>query len=332
MNINEKKSILVDILGDYESRSGEILFFCPNCSHKKRKLSFNFTKDKFQCWVCEYSGNSIKNFVKKYGNYEQLKSYTLYEEAVTFDSVYKNIFNQKEKINHVATCSLPEEYEFIYYSNSKFAKKALNYLINIRNITEQDIYKWKIGICAKGDYYNRIIIPSFNSAGNCNFFVARSIDENPKYPYLYAKVEKSHIIFNELNINWNNPIFLTEGCFDGIKISKNVIPLIGKTIPFDEDHYSKLIEKIIIYKPTIYLCFDTDIVDNQPINRSINIANLLLQYNILDNFILDPLLVRKKDFGELDDIEKRIVMNNPERIMSKYDLIEKQINMIEVSL
>jgi len=332
INIEEKKQIIIDILGEYETRAGEILFFCPNCSHKNKKLSFNFKKDKFQCWVCEYSGKSIKNFVKKFGTYEQLKSYTAYDESVTLDTVYQNIFGQKDKINHIATCALPEGYEFIYYSNSKFAKDALNYLINDRGLTEQDIYKWRIGICKNGDYYNRIIIPSFNSSGNCNYFVARGVYSDTKYTYLYPKIEKSQIIFNELNIDWNKPIFLTEGCFDAIKIGKNVIPLIGKTIPIDAEFYSKLIEKLIMYQPVIYLCFDTDIVAGQPINRSIEIAKLLMSYSLSEIYILDPAKVRKKDFGELDDIEKKIVMNNPERINSRYDLIEKQINMLEVML
>lgn len=332
LNLDEKKKVIIDILGEYETRAEELLFFCPSCSHKKKKLSFNFKKDKFQCWVCEYSGKSIKSFVKKYGTYEQLKYYTSYEDSVTLDSVYNNIFGQKEKINHVATCTLPDEYEFILYANGRFAKDALNYLINDRGLTEEDIYKWKIGICKTGDFFNRIIIPSFNSSGNCNFFVARAIYEDAKYPYLYAKVEKSQIIFNEMNINWNLPIFLTEGCFDGVKIGKNVIPLIGKTIPVDAEHYSKLIEKLILYRPRIYLCFDTDLVKGYKINRSIEIAQFLMSYNLDDIYILDPDRVRRKDFGEMDDIEKKIVMNSPEKIRSKFDLLEKQINMLEVSL
>ena len=331
-NLEEKKQIIIDILGDYESRSGEILFYCPRCSHKNKKLSFSFKKDKFQCWVCEYSGKSIKNFVKRYGTYEQLKAYSAYDASVTLDTVYQTIFGQKDKINHIATCNLPDEYEFIYLAKGKFAKDALDYLLNERGISEQDIYKWKIGICRTGDYYNRIIIPSFNSAGNCNFFVARGIYSDVKYTYLYSKVEKSQIIFNEINIDWNKPIFLTEGCFDAIVIGKNVIPLIGKTIPLDDEFYSKLIEKLIMYQPKIYLCFDTDIVRGESINRSIGIARVLMSYGISDISILDPSKVRKKDFGELDDIEKKIVMDNPEIISSKYDLLVKQISMLEVTL
>lgn len=331
-NIEEKKQIIEEILGEYEVRAGEILFYCPNCFHKKKKLSFNFTKDKFQCWVCEYSGKSIRNFVKKYGTYEQLKAFSSLENYVTLDSVYQSIFGQKEKILHTATCQLPKEYEFIYYASGKFARDALTYLTITRNLSEQDIYKWRIGICKTGDYANRIIIPSFNSAGNCNYFVARGIYPDTKYTYLYPKIEKSQIIFNEININWNEPVYLTEGCFDAIKIGDNAVPLIGKTIPIDSEFYSKLIEKLVMYKPKIYLCFDTDEVKGSHINRSIKVAELLMSFALEDIEILDPSFVGKKDFGELDDIEKKIVMSNPQRVKSKFDLLEKQISMIEVHL
>ena len=108
--------------------------------------------------------------------------------------------------------------------------------------------------------------------------------------------------------------------------------MIGKTIPLDDEFYSKLIEKLIMYQPKIYLCFDTDIVRGESINRSIGIARVLMSYGISDISILDPSKVRKKDFGELDDIEKKIVMDNPEIISSKYDLLVKQISMLEVTL
>lgn len=333
MTINEEKQqIIEDILGEYEVRSGEILFYCPKCSHKKKKLSFNFKKDKFQCWVCEYSGKSIRNFVKKYGTYDQLKAYSSIDSSVTLDSVYQSIFGQKEKISHVAVCQLPPEYEFIYFASGRFARDALEYLTVTRGLSEKDIYKGKIGICRTGDYANRIIIPSFNSAGNCNYFVARGVYDDTKYTYLYPKIEKSHIIFNEININWNEPIFLTEGCFDAAKIGNNTIPLIGKTIPIDAEFYSRLIEKLLMYRPKIYLCFDTDTVKGQKVNRSIENAKFLMSYGLEDIEILDPYVVGKKDFGELDDIEKKIVMNTPQIMKSKFDLLEKQINMIEVHL
>lgn len=331
-NIEEKKQIIEEILGEYEIRAEEFLFYCPKCFHKKKKLSFNFKKDKFQCWVCEYAGKSIKNFVKRYGNYTQLKAYSSYEDSVTLDSVYKTIFGQKEKIAHIATCPLPDAYEFVCFASGKLSRDVLTYLTETRGLTEDDIFKWKIGICKTGDYYNRIIIPSFNSVGNCNYFVARGIYSDTKYTYLYPKIEKSQIIFNEINIDWNNPIYLTEGCFDAIKIGKNVIPLIGKTVPIDSEFYSKLIEKLLLYKPKIYLCFDTDIVNGQPVNRSIKVAELLISYGIEDIEIMDPNIVGKKDFGELDDIEKKIVMNAPQKIKSKFDLISKEINMIEAHL
>lgn len=66
-------------------------------------------------------------------------------------------------------------------------------------------------------------------------------------------VDKSNIIALELFINWNVPLILTEGLFDAITIKRNVVPLLGKTIP------NALMKKIVTSQvKKIYLALDSD--------------------------------------------------------------------------
>ena len=106
------------------------------------------------------------------------------------------------------------------------ANAPLNYLRK-RGINSADILKWKIGYCEDGEYRNRIIIPSFNRDGNCNYFVARAWTKDwLKYKNPPAS---KNVVFNELMINWDEPIVLVEGIFDAI-IADNSIPLLGSTL------------------------------------------------------------------------------------------------------
>jgi hypothetical protein len=126
----------------------------------------------------------------------------------------------------------------------------LSYLYK-RGIDDSDILKYNIGYCDEGVYSNRIIIPSYDSEGQLNFFVGRDF-YNSKMKYRNCTTTKDIIGF-ELFINWDEPIILCEGVFDAMSFKRNAIPLFGKTV------MNKLQKKIIESKvKTIYLALDND--------------------------------------------------------------------------
>lgn len=319
------KPIIDRIFGFPEKASREFLYFCPICKHRKRKLSVSYEKGAFKCWVCDnFSGKDLIFLVRKFGSHQDVTEYISITNTVSIE-LFNTLFSKKDinekKIKE--TCTLPDDYCFLFKRTTLFAKKAFKYLKD-RGLTIEDIYKWKIGICESGDYRNRIIIPSFNENGYTNFYIAQSIDEC-KYKWLYPRVEKSHIIFNELNINWNEPIYITEGAFDAMKISNNVIPLMGKSIAINEHGYSKLIEKIVLYGTDVYLCLDTDFEKGKFINRSIKIAEQLMSYGIHNIFIIDP--TPYKDFGAIPRSNITNFLNNKIEIQSSFDLLKKRLQM-----
>jgi DNA primase len=97
-----------------------------------------------------------------------------------------------------------------------------------------------------------IIVPSYDSNGNLNYFTGRNFDKNSTLKYKNPDVSRDIIPF-ELFINWEVPLILCEGMFDAIAIKRNVIPLLGKNIQ------SNLMKKIVTsVVKKIYIALDKD--------------------------------------------------------------------------
>ena len=53
-----KLRIIKDFLGSYYKSKDEFLFHCPKCKHHNKKLSLNFDKNVFKCWISIPSDNA----------------------------------------------------------------------------------------------------------------------------------------------------------------------------------------------------------------------------------------------------------------------------------
>jgi|TARA_R110000751_G_scaffold77480_2_gene156252 hypothetical protein len=131
------------------------------------------------------------------------------------------------------------------------SQRPLEYLYD-RGITKKEILMWKIGFCTEGRYSGRIIVPSFNNAGNLNYFIARSYVGH-RMKYLNPSISKN-VIFNELFVDWNEPVILVEGLFDAITAGQNAIPILGSTLREE----SKLFQAIVLNDSPVYLALDED--------------------------------------------------------------------------
>ena len=78
-----------------------------------------------------------------------------------------------------------------------------------RGITDELLWRGRIGYSTEWKYSRRLIMPSFTLDGTLNYWVSRTIDPDNPYTYLNAKAEKSNIIFGEIDIDWEEDyIFL----------------------------------------------------------------------------------------------------------------------------
>ena len=255
MSNNEKTAVLKEILGGYNRTGHELLFSCPKCKHHKRKLSVNINKNVFKCWICDFKGTNINRLVRRYGDVTQKAKWgelTGQVEIGQFDEIIASLFPDTEE-DQPEVVKLPNE--FLSLANkgrSLLSTKARNYL-NRRGITDEDILFWKIGYCPSGEYAGRIIIPSFNEDGDCNYFIGRTYQSDWR-KYMNPQAAKSKIVFNELYIDWDEDLVLTEGVFDAIVAGKNSVPILGSSLK----EQSRLFKKIIENDTPVYVALDPD--------------------------------------------------------------------------
>lgn len=275
----EKLEILREVLGRYYQSGQEYLFKCPKCNHSKRKLSINLDKGVYKCWICDYSGLKLGKLVKRYGAYSEFQKWKDIDGSVDIAS-FDDLFSTKQKEQETIV-SLPESFKTLTGRNKGFAARHANTYLKSRNIDREDILRWKIGFCDDGEYEGRICIPSFDNNGDLNYFIARGYGN--QYPKYKNPPVSRDIIFNDLYVDWEEPIVLVEGVFDAI-VAGNAVPILGSVLK----ESSKLFQKIVKNKSTVYVALDPDAKDKEQ-----NIINSLLEYGIN---------VYKIDVSQFDDV------------------------------
>lgn len=237
--------LLREVLGDekqHYSNKGQMAFNCPVCDEGRNKgnLEINYFLHLYKCWSCgdvnETHGPLGKLF-DKFGNKKQKKIYKLFQPE-----------SDKPKQVKKPKLVLPESFTLFKDSSKVYPvrKSAINYLYN-RGISDYLIEKYQIGFCDRGSHSGRIVVPSYDTDGKLNYYVARSWAPNTKAKYKNPEAEKDKIIFNERLIDWEKDIYLVEGVFDGFFLD-NSIPMLGKhmsTLLF-ESIYNKSKGNIII--------------------------------------------------------------------------------------
>ena len=267
MSEAEKLKILGEVLGHSYLSGAEYLYACPHCDHHKLKLSVNFAKNKFKCWVCDYAGHSIRRLVKAFGSFVQLSEWDKLEGGTDI-SLFDRLFFVEEPPPPVHV-DLPDEFETLTSRKLPTASKpALNYLEQ-RGIARDDILRWKMGYCSRGDYAGRIVVPSFGESGDVNYFVGRSY-ANHWRKYDQPAVSRD-IVFNHLYVDWDSDIIIVEGVFDAIVAGANSIPILGSVLKEN----SKLFQEIVRHDSTVYLALDPDAE-----RKALKLIRQLLEYDI----------------------------------------------------
>lgn len=250
--------------------------FCPICGLKgedpnKRKLSIKLENWLTHCWKCNYSNKTIFFLLKRFHpQFVQEFSNDFFGGALPFDE-FEEVIEQEE------TIEIPEGFIFLAESmESKLAHviQARKYLVE-RGATEKDFWYFKFGITLKDPKMrSRVIVPSFNSNGDLNYFTGRmyvKYDGKLKKKYEDASTPKTKIVFNEINIDWKEELTITEGPFDLIKCNNNATCLLGSAL----DRKSLLFQNIIKYETPVLLALDNDAKEKQ-----LNIAKDLSGYGI----------------------------------------------------
>ena len=268
MSEAKKRKILSEVLGGSYRSSHEYLYHCPKCKHHKKKLSVNIDKNVFKCWICDWSGRSLRRIIRQYGSYSQQIEWSKLDSTVDISNFQEQLFSKDvvEKIQHV---SLPKEFVSLANKNLPYSSLNPRNYLKERGVTQEDIVRWKMGYCPEGEYAKRIVVPSFGMDGHCNYFVARSYD-NAWKKYLAPPISRD-IAFNELFIDWDSDVSIVEGVFDAVVAGPNAVPLLGSTLREDSNLFAKIIEN----DTPVYMALDPDAE-----KKAMRLIKSLLQYGV----------------------------------------------------
>jgi hypothetical protein len=309
-------NLLEKVLGKGRRTSGNnYAFFSPFITHYKPKLEIDLTVNNnadnpWHCWVSNAKGRDIRGLFKKIKKVDKQDYDQLYKIIGT-----RKLYVNDDNSNEYEKLVLPTE--FIRLSDYSKIKdkllkieltKAIKYLKH-RGLTKVDILRYDIGYCSDGKYAGRIIIPSYDSNYELNYFVSRTIYEDELYKHKNPKVSKDVIGFESF-INWNEPITLVEGAFDAITARYNAIPLFGKTLS------NSLKEKILLRNPPKVIVA----LDNDAKSDALYISNYLIREGINVSMVN----MEKKDVNEMGFYEFTTKKKNVSS-MDSFDIIKERI-------
>ena len=303
-------NLLEKVLGKGRRTSGNnYAFFSPFITHYKPKLEIDLTTNNnadnpWHCWVSNAKGRDIRGLFKKIKKVNKQDYDQLYKILGT-----RKLYVNEDNSNEYEKLVLPTEFiRLADYSKvtDKLLKieltKAIKYLKN-RGLTKVDILRYDIGYCSEGKYSGRIIIPSYNSNYELNYFVSRTIYEDETYKHKNPKVSKDIIGFESF-INWNEPITLVEGAFDAITARYNAIPLFGKTLS------NSLKEKILLRTPPkVIVALDNDAksdalyISNYLIREGIQVSMINMEKKDVNEMGFDEFTTKKKNVSSMDSFD-----------------------------
>ena len=248
----QKLTILQKYLGKAEHGISEAVFHCPVCKDSrkdKKKLVVRLTDGTYHCWVCETRGRNFFQLFRKMApaalgdpNCEPLLEGQHKRQN-------EEIQVEEDKVN------FPKELYLVGMNENKDPDVlAVRQYLSGRGLTTGDMLRWRISATKSGNLKRKAIIPSFDADGEPNYYVARTIDDSP-FRYNNCKRQKTEIVFNEIDIDWSQPVTLVEGVFDAIKCPENTIPVLGSSLPRE----SLLFKRLWEHGCKVTVAFDPDL-------------------------------------------------------------------------
>lgn len=248
------------------SRSGnDIAVTCPVCKDtKKKKLAISLTNWGFHCWVCDSKGRTLVPILRKHYSRDIVNLYR--QKFLGQNDIVQDIEAEQEK-----KFEYPQDFVPIVNvldSRNPNIRAAASYLRS-RGLTDRDLYRYRVGVTPGGKDPRRVYFISLDAAGEENYFVSRAIDDKMRQRYVNADIDKTKIVFNECDIDWDEPVFLVEGIFDQISLNRNSACLLGSTLP----ETSLLFRRLVENECDVILALDADA--QQKANK---IADSLMNY------------------------------------------------------
>lgn len=321
--------------GTPSNQGANLSVVCPMCKQKeggnysKRKLAIHTSRLVCKCWICGYKGRNIVNILRRYHPGYLTEYLTTFVGTQQLKCAEDNVAlpDQGEP-----DLKLPGGFVLLAAEINKKAdmylpyRNALNYLADryntkLEDLNSGDMWYWKFGISLNDQRYtNRVIMPSFDVSGELNYYTCRAIYKvRPKY--INPGIHREDIIFNEMNINWKEPLILVEGPMDLVKCGSehNATCLLGSDLTSDY----KLFLMLVKHKVAVTLALDKDARD-----KTLKIAEFLSEYDVPVK-ILD-LPENYNDVGEMSKEEFSSILPTATLYTKDYSLRAKISNILKI--
>ncbi len=298
--------------------------WCPFCKHsnrKKLKLAIHLEKCFYHCWLCDKKGSNVPYLLSKIDKNLSDKAKKLFKskssQSNDLDFNISKIFGIESRFEDIQeeSISIPEGFKLLatsFNSSNPDVRDVFKYALK-RGVSKHKLWFLRLGYSLNSEYQRCLIIPSLDEKGQLNYFTARRIDVDTScgYKYKNANVPKKNIIFNEVNINWNNPLTLVEGPLDLLKTNDNATCLLGSSLTED----MLLFQKIVKNKTDINLALDEDAY-----YKAIKIATLLSEYDVNVNIINTR---GYPDVGDMTSNQFERLLSNSKKFKIEDNLLNK---------
>lgn len=262
-----KKTFLSNVFSDVlNSKDGsEISVRCPYCGKPgKSKMCIIIETDVYHCWVCEAKGRGLAKLIAEVDRSkvdEYKKKYASTKKIENADQTDEDVLIE-----------LPDDFRLLMNGdrNDPSWREITKYALS-RGFDKKTLWSFRVGYSSDYQWKRRLIIPSFDADGKLNYVTGRSIDPDNKFRYKNVSAPRNTLVFNEIDIDWKQPLLLAEGPLDLVKARINKTCLLGSTLNPD----SLLFQRIVENQTPIILILDQDAK-----TKALKIAKDLYNYSV----------------------------------------------------
>jgi hypothetical protein len=314
--------------GSLSNQSANISVVCPVCIqqkgsfYNKRKLAIRTDNFANHCWVCNYKSRNIADLIRRFhsGYFSEYLSRFVGTQQLKITNNNKVVEAEFKLPTGFHLLALPNKDANMEVSyRSALAYIAKRFGLETKDLDPSHLWYWKFGIALEDRaFINRVIMPSFTAEGELNYFTGRAfVDANPKY--LNPHVQREDVIFNEININWHEPLTIVEGPFDLIKCNTNATCLLGSDLTTEY----KLFLMLVKHKTPVILALDPDAKE-----KALKIADLLSEFDVPVSLLDIP--HPYKDVGELTQTQFNSLLETATPFSKDYLLRAKISKILKV--
>jgi hypothetical protein len=138
----------------------------------------------------------------------------------------------EDRAAQTVIAELPEGYMPLWEEtawNSIACQPAIDYLLDTRRLDPELIPAARIGVCLRGFYANRLVVPIDGSDGKLAGWVSRTWKKAGDYRYMPG-MQRASLLYNSraLRVRTDEPALAVEGVFDAFPYWPDGVAVLGK--------------------------------------------------------------------------------------------------------